>query len=148
MTGRDEDSPKPPRREFLDLAISGVAATLGLAAIYPVARYLEPAAGGAVRSMVLGPEAEFERGTARAALLGERPVVVLRAADGSFRGFLAICTHLQCVVHYNAEHDWIECACHDGRFSSDGRPLAGPPAEPLQALQVEVVDGAVVVSAS
>jgi cytochrome b6-f complex iron-sulfur subunit len=148
MAGRDADSPKPPRREFLDFAISGVAATVGLAAAYPLVRFLEPTPGASASSVVLGPVDEFARGTGRSALLGEQPILVLRASDGSFRAFVAICSHLQCVVRYVAEHDWIECACHGGRFSADGRALAGPPSEPLQALHVEVVDGAVVVSTS
>ena len=148
MAEREPDPPKPPRRAFLDVAISFVAAAMGVVAAYPLVRFLEPARAASESSIVLGRADEFAHGSARTALLGDRPIVVIRGPDGTFRAFVAICTHLQCVVRYVPEHDWIECACHGGRFTSDGRPLAGPVAKPLQALRVEVVDGSVVVSAS
>lgn len=148
MAEREPDPPKPPRRRFLDAAITSVAAGVGVAAAYPLVRFLEPVANAAQSEVVLGPSADFERGTARTASLGERPIVVIRGADGSFHAFVAICTHLRCVVRYVPEHDWIECPCHDGRFTAAGRPLAGPVSRSLQALPVSVVDGAVVVSAS
>lgn len=148
MTEREPDPPKPPRRALLDLAISSAAAMVGVAAAYPLVRFLEPPEAASQSSVVIGPADQFGRGTARTALLGDRPIVVIRATDGSFRAFVAICTHLRCVVRYVPEHDWIECACHGGRFAADGRPLAGPVARPLEALRVEVVDGSVMVSAT
>lgn len=144
----DPETERPSRRRFLDVAVTSVAATVGVAALYPVARFLEPAAASSESSIVLGPEREFEPGSARAALLGDRPILVLRGQDGRFRAFVAICTHLRCVVRYAPEHQWIECACHGGRFTAEGKPLAGPIVEPLAELRVDVVDGAVVVSSA
>jgi cytochrome b6-f complex iron-sulfur subunit len=143
--GQDPNARLAPRREMLDYAVSGLAALLGLGALYPVARLLAPLPGPTVRSVSLGPVSAFAAGSARSALFGSRPIVAIRAADGSFRAFGAECTHLGCIVHYVPARDRLECACHGGRFGADGRVLAGPPRRPLESLRIDVVDGEVMV---
>ena len=64
----------------------------------------------------------------------------------SLRAFVAVCTHLDCIVKYAPIRSRIECGCHGGVFSTDGKNLAGPPPRPLETLAVRVVDGVVVVS--
>ncbi len=146
MDGEDPKVPNPARRGFLDTAVNGTAAVVGVAALYPAARFLAPDPNVQAPSVVAGKVEEFERGGAKTILVADRPVLVLRGADGTFRAFLAICPHLACVVHFAKESGLIECGCHGGRFSLEGRNVAGPPPQPLEAMRVEVVDGNVVVS--
>ena len=59
-------------------------------------------------------------------------------ASVSLRVFLATCTHLDCIVGYQAEQQCIVCACHEGRFDLEGRVISGPPPAPLRRLHHEV----------
>lgn len=141
------DEPKsPPRRDFLNLAVGGSAAAFAVAAGYPVARFVETRARPAAGPTVVGKVEEFPLGNAKTVVVDERPVLVIRGADGRFKAFSAVCSHLQCVVGFSAERNQIECPCHRGVYSIDGQNIAGPPPRPLEELAVSVNDGAVIVS--
>lgn len=133
------------RRDFLDVAIGGSATALTLAVAYPAARFMEPHAGRTSGSAVVGKLGDFPVGTARTVLVDERPVLIVRSVDGEVRAFSALCPHLQCVVGYSAERNRIECPCHGGAFSVDGRNVAGPPVRPLDELRVSLDEGLIIV---
>jgi Rieske Fe-S protein len=142
-----EDEPKnPPRRSFLNVAVGGSAAAFAIAVGYPVERFVETRARPPAGPTVVGKLEEFPPGAAKTVIVDERPVLVIRGADGQFKAFSAVCTHLQCVVAYSPEHNQIECPCHRGVYSVDGQNIAGPPPRPLDELVVSVSDGAVIVS--
>jgi Rieske Fe-S protein len=141
------DEPESPsRRDVVSLAVSGSAAAFALAVVYPAARFVEPRARPSAGPTTIGRIDEFPVGAARTVLVDERPVIVLRGADGRLEAFSALCTHLQCVVAWSAERNQFECPCHRGAYSRDGRNIAGPPPRPLDALEIAVSDGLVIVS--
>jgi Rieske Fe-S protein len=58
-------------------------------------------------------------------------LAVSRDAEGRVHAVSAKCTHMGCVVNWNAaEYTW-DCPCHGSRFGPDGRVLHGPAADPL-----------------
>jgi glycine/D-amino acid oxidase-like deaminating enzyme/nitrite reductase/ring-hydroxylating ferredoxin subunit len=57
---------------------------------------------------------------------GVTPVAVYRDAQGALHERSAICTHLGCVVHWNAGEKSWDCPCHGSRFGIDGEVLNGP----------------------
>lgn len=59
-------------------------------------------------------------------------VAVSRDADGVVRAVSARCTHLRCLVSWNAEAVSWDCECHGSRFAPDGRVLHGPATELLE----------------
>jgi Rieske Fe-S protein len=66
------------------------------------------------------------------------PAVVVRLQGGELRAFSQQCTHLGCVVYYDAPSDRMLCPCHDGAFDPHtGGVLAGPPQRPLGRIDVE-----------
>jgi cytochrome b6-f complex iron-sulfur subunit len=144
----EQEGNSPPRRNFLSLAVAGSATAFATAMAYPVARFANPETPGARGSgpATVGKLEDFPVGTAKTVLANERPVLVLRAADGQFRAFSAICTHLQCVVGWSAERNQIECPCHGGVYSADGQRVAGPPPRGLTELTVTLNEGSVIVS--
>jgi nitrite reductase/ring-hydroxylating ferredoxin subunit len=69
------------------------------------------------------------------------PAVLLRAGDAEVVAFSQKCTHLGCVVYYEAEEDRWHCPCHEGNFAAlTGEVLSGPPPRPLGRIAVEVRD--------
>jgi glycine/D-amino acid oxidase-like deaminating enzyme/nitrite reductase/ring-hydroxylating ferredoxin subunit len=70
-------------------------------------------------------------GEARVVRAGLGKIGVYRDADGVAHGVSLRCTHLGCLLHFNAaERSW-DCPCHGSRFGIDGSVLAGPASEPL-----------------
>jgi glycine/D-amino acid oxidase-like deaminating enzyme/nitrite reductase/ring-hydroxylating ferredoxin subunit len=57
---------------------------------------------------------------------------VYRDLDGNLHAVSLRCTHLGCLLRFNAaEHSW-DCPCHGSRFAPDGTVLEGPAVKPLQ----------------
>lgn len=72
------------------------------------------------------------------------PAILVHLPGGELRAFSQKCTHLGCVVYYEAEKGEMECPCHEGQFSAaTGDVLSGPPQRPLGRIDVEVRDGTV-----
>jgi Rieske Fe-S protein len=47
-----------------------------------------------------------------------------------------VCTHAQCIVHWNALETCWDCPCHGSHFSIDGEPINGPAIYPLAEAEV------------
>jgi Rieske Fe-S protein len=142
----DGDPKDVPRRDFLAAAVGGSAAAFAVAGAYPVVRYLEPPPQPSAGTTAVGKLEEFPVGSVKTVLVEDRPVLVIRTAD-EVRAFSALCTHLQCVVQYSAEHKHFECPCHGGVYALDGTNVAGPPPRPLDELTVTIAEGTVLVRA-
>ena len=67
------------------------------------------------------------------------PGILVRVDDTTFTAFEQKCTHLSCAVYYVAEHQRIECPCHNGAFDvRTGAVLQGPAPRGLRRFGVEV----------
>jgi Rieske Fe-S protein len=62
---------------------------------------------------------------------GVAPVAVYRDIDGVLHERSAVCTHLGCVVQWNAGEKSWDCPCHGSRYGIDGEVLNGPARAPL-----------------
>lgn len=67
---------------------------------------------------------------------GER-LAVYRDPQGSLHAVSSVCTHLGCVVKWNAAEKTWDCPCHGSRFGVDGAVLDGPAARALARRSVE-----------
>ena len=69
------------------------------------------------------------------------PAILLRLAEDEVVAFSQKCTHLGCVVYFEAEEDRWHCPCHEGNLDTrTGTVISGPPPRPLGRIDVEIRD--------
>jgi Rieske Fe-S protein len=129
------------RRRFLEFLLGfSVISTLALVAT-PIVGFLVPpktqgAAGGG--RQLAGTTDDIAAGQGTVVAMGNKPVIVVNTDQG-VKAYSAICTHLGCIVAYDATLGHIVCPCHDGHFNPlTGQVLSGPPPAPLPAVTVAV----------
>lgn len=62
---------------------------------------------------------------------GLRKVAICKTEDGTVIRCSAVCTHMGCLVHWNAFEKCWDCPCHGSQFASDGQVLNAPAVKPL-----------------
>ena len=75
--------------------------------------------------------AELAPGSAGVVRSGTDRTGVYRDLDGGLHAVSARCTHLGCLVRFNAAETSWDCPCHGSRFDVDGAVLEGPAVRPL-----------------
>jgi len=151
MSNNHSDVPNQPkkskRRDFLNVLLgTGFIAWLG-ALLFPVFKYLEPPTVEEVKvsNVKIGAVDDMEKDSGKIIKFGNKPVIVIRKANGDYIAFSAVCTHLDCIVQYRKDYEQIYCACHNGRYDLNGRVASGPPPAPLQKYSVTIKDSEVIV---
>ena len=113
-----------PARRSLGAAKDFGRENLNVAAKY--ADWVKPGDVKAARYLKRGHGAVFREGL--------RKIAAFRDDDGTLYQHSAVCTHLGCVVAWNAAEQTWDCPCHGSRFDKhDGHPLNGPAVKPLAA---------------
>ncbi|WP_031056037.1 FAD-dependent oxidoreductase [Streptomyces ochraceiscleroticus] len=92
--------------------------------------------GDRLRTTHVDSVTDIPPGTGAVVRVGARRCAVYRDEDGTVQAVSARCTHLGCLVAFNAAETAWECPCHGSRFSTDGTVLNGPALHPLEQLDV------------
>lgn len=129
------------RREFARYLVAGAGAiavgNVGLA-VWTQLRSINhgtPQAIVAIAAVPVGGTYLFDYPTAA------DPAILLRVTDTDVVAFSQKCTHLGCVVYFQADENRWHCPCHEGNFEPlSGRVISGPPPRPLGKIDVEVRD--------
>ncbi len=66
---------------------------------------------------------------------GLEKIAAYRDADGVLHERSAVCTHLGCIVHWNAVERTFDCPCHGSRYDPHGQVINGPANKPLASVQ-------------
>ena len=109
-----------------------------LAAQAKVARHF---VGDRVRSSPVSSVAGIEPGGGAVLRVGGERCAVYRDADGAYQAVSATCSHLGCIVRFDADGPAWECPCHGSRFATDGSVLHGPATRPLDPADVDRPEG-------
>jgi nitrite reductase/ring-hydroxylating ferredoxin subunit len=127
------------RREFARYLVLGSAAlaagTLGIAA-WTQLRTIntgEPRPIVALDRVAVGGTYLFRYPTS------DDPAILLRPSATEVVGFSQKCTHLGCVVFFQADENRWHCPCHEGNFEArTGSVISGPPTRSLGRIALEV----------
>ncbi len=135
------DVPDMGRRQFMNLLTFGTITGTFLGGLYPFIKYFIPpssggSGGGVTAKDALGNDlivSEFLAGhnagdrTLAQGLKGD-PTYVVITEDQSIAnyGINAVCTHLGCVVPWNASEDKFMCPCHGSQYNNEGKVVRGP----------------------
>ena len=82
-------------------------------------------------------EKEIEPGEGAVIRRGSKKIAVYRDDKGVVHERSAVCTHLYCIVDWNATEKTWDCPCHGSRFDPYGRVVNGPAISPLQPADAE-----------
>ncbi len=142
------DQSQHSKRDFLKYFLGGgILAWLG-AVFYPVLAYLKPPKQGDVEvtSVKAGKLSEIEKESGTIVRFGNKPVLMVRTAEGEVHAFSATCTHLDCTVQFRKDMGVIWCACHNGKYDLNGHVVGGPPPRPLDEYRVIVQADEIIIS--
>jgi cytochrome b6-f complex iron-sulfur subunit len=150
------------RRQVLAFLTGGAITGATLAALYPVSSFFTPPAGvgkGVPAKDALGRDIKASALLASAApgahvisqglsIQGGDAtyIVVTDAKQVANYGVNAVCTHLDCVVPYDASAGKFICPCHGAQYAADGGLLKGPATQPLPLVKADVQDDKIVFS--
>jgi len=85
----------------------------------------------------LRDERELAPGEGRIIEHDKHKAAAWRDEHGRLHVFSPVCTHLGCIVHWNAAAATWDCPCHGGRYLPDGSVLYGPPVRGLERAEPE-----------
>ena len=136
------------KRDFLKIFLTGGVMAWAAAVLYPIFSYLKPPIQNevAVTSVRVGKLADIQPESGTIVRFGDKPVILIRSADGKLHALSATCTHLDCTVQYRKDMGMIWCACHNGMYDLNGKVVSGPPPAPLEEYAVRVRGDEVVIS--
>ncbi len=135
------------RRSLLKyLLATSIGASL-VSILYPAIRYLIPPKQPESQSdqVTVTTVDQLPANSGRVFKFGSEPAILIRTPAGKFEAFSAVCTHLQCTVHYRPDRHDIYCPCHGGVYNLEGVPTGGPPPRPLTKYRAEVRDNEITV---
>lgn len=149
------DVPDLGRRQFMNLLTFGTITGTALGALYPIVKYFIPPSAGGGTGGVLAKDAQGNNVVASQFLAshnpGDRtltqglkgdPTYLVINEDKSIReyGLNAICTHLGCVVPWNAAENKFKCPCHGSQYDETGKKVRGPAPLSLALVHAAVED--------
>jgi cytochrome b6-f complex iron-sulfur subunit len=149
------DVPDMGRRQFMNLLAFGTITGTLVGALYPVVKYFIPpssggAGGGVTAKDALGNDIQVSEflsnhnpgdRTLAQGLKGD-PTYVVVTEDKAIAdyGINAICTHLGCVVPWNASENKFVCPCHGSQYNSQGKVVRGPAPLSLALVHANVTE--------
>jgi glycine/D-amino acid oxidase-like deaminating enzyme/nitrite reductase/ring-hydroxylating ferredoxin subunit len=88
--------------------------------------------GDRLRPAAAGAASDVPPGEARVVRDGLGKTGVFRDEEGTLHAVSLRCTHLGCLLRFNAAEQSWDCPCHGSRFDVDGAVLEGPAVNPLE----------------
>ncbi|MBD2018965.1 cytochrome b6-f complex iron-sulfur subunit [Leptolyngbya sp. FACHB-36] len=149
------DVPDMGRRQFMNLLMVGTGTGVIAGMLYPVINFFIPPSSGSSSGGVTAKDAlgndilvnDFVDSHAAGdhvlaqGLKGDPTYIVVKE-DKSLAdfGINAVCTHLGCVVPWNASENKFMCPCHGSQYDMNGKVVRGPAPLSLALVHANVED--------
>jgi cytochrome b6-f complex iron-sulfur subunit len=154
------DVPDMGRRQVMNLLTFGTITGTVLGGLYPVVKFfIPPSSGGAgggltakdalgndiIVSEFLNTHSAGDRTLAQG-FKGDPTYIVIQG-DKTIAdyGINAVCTHLGCVVPWNAAENKFKCPCHGSQYDETGKVVRGPAPLSLALVHASVSENDTVV---
>jgi cytochrome b6-f complex iron-sulfur subunit len=119
-----------------------------LGVLTPIVAYLWPpkvGASGTSARVTVASTVDLPPGQGEVYSVANKPVIVIHTPDDNYVALSAVCTHLGCILLWDAQRQVIACPCHEAYFNTTGAVISGPPPEPLAPYRVQVEGDQIVV---
>lgn len=149
------DVPDMGRRQFMNLLTFGTITGVAAGALYPVVSYFIPKSAGGVgggtaakdklgndiiASEFLASHQPGDRTLAQGLKGDPTYLIVTEDKQIASYGLNAVCTHLGCVVPWNASENKFICPCHGSQYNNEGKVVRGPAPLSLALVHADVKD--------
>jgi glycine/D-amino acid oxidase-like deaminating enzyme/nitrite reductase/ring-hydroxylating ferredoxin subunit len=80
---------------------------------------------------------ELQAGEGGIIVTGLHKTAIYRDENRALHAFTAVCSHLGCIVQWNADEKSFDCPCHGSRFSCNGEVINGPATSNLKQVTIK-----------
>jgi cytochrome b6-f complex iron-sulfur subunit len=133
------------RRQFLELGLGVLALSVAGEAVWVVLKGLEAGAKAPPQPVEV-QVGDIPAGGAKNIVYGGDPALVMNL-EGGLQVLSLVCTHLGCIVKWQADDQTFHCPCHNASFDKTGRVTGGPPPAPLERLSFKQTGDKIIVGA-
>jgi Rieske Fe-S protein len=77
---------------------------------------------------------DLKMGEGKILRLDGKKIAAYRDESGKVVLSSPVCTHMKCIVRWNAVEKTWDCPCHGSRFKPEGEVFSGPAEEPLEKM--------------
>ncbi len=134
------------RRDFLGMALGGVAGVGAIASLIAMKKTWDPLPSVVSAGFTTVDVSGMQEGELKDTQWRGKPVYIMKKKTGEkilpARDFklgdayysvgIQICTHLGCIPNWKSNEGYFHCPCHGGEFTSSGVNIAGtPPPRPF-----------------
>lgn len=134
----EEPNLPAPRRTFLRMLLSGVAALI-----------LMPTRLAHAKKVAVGLD-KLEKlqtaGGSAVVKIKDRDVLLVRENETTVHAINPMCTHKKCQVAFKSDLGKLACKCHKSAFGLDGSVLGGPAPKPLQIYPAMLAENQIVIT--
>jgi Rieske Fe-S protein len=129
-----ENEGRMSRRDFLLNWLLGLGGLFSIVGVLSVAvKYIFPprrTEGSAEEKVAVAKVGEIPEGEAKPIMVGSETAVLINL-QGKYLALGTKCTHLGCIVKWDASSSLLKCPCHAGIYDTKGQLVSGPPPSPL-----------------
>lgn len=128
------------RRSFLGKVVGGIGAAVAVSSLYPVMKFIIPPENviQEVEELVVGKAADVPDKNGKIFAFNSDKVIIVND-NGKLTACSAVCTHMGCLVHWDAKENQIACPCHGAKYQQTGEIISGPQPLPLRVYKAKVV---------